>query len=904
MADMPSHEETFSMTFPRVHFPWYAHLIGGFALTGAWCWLLVAGLFWHNGRRRLGGVLACVNVIILAALIWAALRLEMPWWRLESLISGLNLVWSLSAWLVQYRWFGPAPRRYRLAEWRNWVVPLATGALLGAGLAVSLTVTSAVSQRFVTLYTGEAQVRSSVLWQFFVHLPAGLGLGLLIGAWWAGNRRFTLSHVVSFLAGIIVVIVGESVVFGIFTLIVHGGDTASLQMLANDAWSLVPGHQQGWRRVLQLKTDARFIAWIPVGMLFGDPGRIRDFLKRSVVVVPLVVLLGVSFSFLSQSGWRIIQGQLVYQSTSPRVDRRQAAYNWLGVLLARYPDHAQWPHLAARLADYRYTQGAVEASRRIYQQIVGRYAHANQWKILAAKSGSILSSSSFGAPPRGPGLRIPVVDYQDYLTQNWMALLSAVRYWEGDETRPSDLLIRLREISQSEDAIRLPKLAGLADLDDAASGLGYSLTILPSDPRMARTLIGAGIPVLLPVYHTFYLIYGFDDSRGVVKSLCFGQLSQKCKSLAAKEAKEILMLESQGQGPANDRLARIALEADCNWHLDQWRTGRLGDAAPWMAVVHPRDGRRAVAAALGVPEAELFRACRGRLAAMIALSYFDMADPVNCIRWAQIASRFIEDPLVWHAAYLGDTLWRDRSRRIGAALPLKERFTVLNGPDRFMESADVRMFLKKARERFDADLSTGRLNWPVRWRLMGLLDRHDDCQRQQMIALIEDNLDTNPADAPRWRLLAALHALDDDPAARAQALAEAWSAAPQNYSTALSWARTCIQLDDPGKAEQILNQIEPAAVSQEADYAFCLAAVAEWRQQPRKALKYYARAIDQCRYRAVYFQRYGRLLMAQGDTVAAKKALEWAARIVSGTGINNRMSPVPGKDKTGAPQKG
>ena len=187
---------------------------------------------------------------------------------------------------------------------------------------------------------------------------------------------------------------------------------------------------------------------------------------------------------------------------------------------------------------------------------------------------------------------------------------------------------------------------------------------------------------------------------------------------------------------------------------------------------------------------------------------------------------------------------------------------------------------------------------------MGLLDRHDDGQRQQMIALIEADLDTNPADAPRWRLLAALHALDDDPAARAQALAEAWSAAPQNYSTALSWARTCIQLDDPGKAEQILNQIEPAAVSQEADYAFCLAAVAEWRQQPRKALKYYARAIDQCRYRAVYFQRYGRLLMAQGDTVAAKKALEWAARIVSGTGINNRMSPVPGKDKTGAPQKG
>jgi hypothetical protein len=901
MAEMSSQEDRISMSFPKVHLPWYAHLIGGFALTGAWCWLLVAGLCCHNGRRRLGGMLVGVNVIILAAMIWAALRMEMPWWRLESLVIAVNVVWSLSAWLLQYHWFGLAPRRYRPEEWRHWVVPVATGVLLGAGLAVSLTVTSAVSQRFVALYAGDAQVRSSVLWQFFVHLPAGLGIGLLIGAWWAGNRRFTVSHVVSFLAGIIVVIAAESAVFGIFALIVHGGDTVSLQMLANDAWNLLPGPQQGWRRVLQSHSDFRFISWIPVGMLFGAPWRIRDFLKRGVVVVPLMVLLGVSFSFLSQEGWRIIQGQVVYQTTSPRADHRQAAYDWLSVLLARYPDHAQWPHLAARLADYRYTQGETEASRRIYQQIVHRYAHTNQWKIQVARSRSILSSPSFEALSQGPGLRIPVVDYQDYLTQNWMALLSAVRYWEGDGTRPSDLLIRLREISQSEDAIRLPKLTGLADLDDAAAGLGYGLTILPGDPQMARKLIDAGIPVLLPVYHTYYLIYGFDDCRGVVKSLCFGQLSEKCKSLAVKEAKEILMLESPEQGPDNGRLARIALEADCIWHLDQWQTGRLGDAAPWMAVIHPRDGRRKVAAALGESETELFHAHRGRLAAMIALSYFDKADPVNCIRWAQIASRYIEDPLVWHAAHLGDKLWRDRDRRIGAALPLKERFAVLNGPDRFMASADVRIFLNEARERFAADLSGGRLSWAVRQRLLGLLDRHDDRQRQEMIALIEADLATNPADASRWRLLAALHALDDHPAARAQALAEAWSAAPQDYSTALSWARTCIQLDDPAKAEHILNQIEPAAVSQEADYAFCLAAVAEWRQQPRKALKYYAQAIDQCRYRAEYFLRYGRLLMAQGDTVAAKKALEWAARIVSGAGNHNRIAPVPVKDRAAAP---
>lgn len=904
MEEKPSQKDTPTRSFPKVHFPWYAHLIGGYALTGAWCWLLVAGLFWRSGRRRFGGVLVVINAMILVAIILAALRLEMTWWRLESLVFGVNLAWSLSAWLLQYHWFGPAPRRYRPEQWRSWVVPLAAGILLGAGLAVSMTVTSAVSDRFMVLYSGQAQVRSSVLWQFFNHLPAGLGLGLLIGAWWAGFRPFTVSHVVSFLAGIILVAVGESIFFGIFGLIVHGGDTNSLQMLANSAWNLIPGPQHGWRRVLQSHSDIRYIAWIPVGMLFGAPGRIRDFLKRGAIVVPLLILLGVSFSFLSEGGWRIIQEQVIYQTTSPKPRHRQAAFGWLRVLLARYPDHAQWPHLAARLAGYYYCSGETEASRSLHRRIVQQYAHVNQWKIHAEISRAILSAPSAGASPKGPGLKIPVVDYQDYLTQNWMALLSAVRYWEGGETRQSDLLIRLREISKSDDAIRLPDLTDLADLDDAAAGLGYSLTILPGDPGTARSLIEAGIPVVLPVYKTFYLIYGFDDSRGLVKSLCFGQLSEKCKSLAVKEAQEILLPEALGQGRTNDRLTRIRLEADCAWHLDQWQTGRLADAAPYMAVVHPLDSRRLVAAALGYDETDLFRAHRGRLALMIALSFFDKADPINCIRWARIASRYIEDPLVRHAAFLGDTIWQNRDQRIGTALSLQTRFDILDGVDRFMESPEVRIFLKEARERFAADISAGRIGWPVRWRLLELLDRHDVFQRQQMISLIEADLATNPANCPQWRRLADLYGLDNRPDARAQALAKAWSAAPQDYATALTWARACVLLDDPAQAEQILNRIAPAAVSQEADYAFCLAAIAEWKNQPRKALQYYALAIDKCRYRPVYFLRYGRLLLAQGDAAAAKKALDWAARIVSGNQNKSRTAPALEKEAPGALQKG
>jgi hypothetical protein len=474
-----------------------------------------------------------------------------------------------------------------------------------------------------------------------------------------------------------------------------------------------------------------------------------------------------------------------------------------------------------------------------------------------------------------------------------MALLAAVRYWQGNETPVSELLIRLRDISKSDDYIQLPRLTSLADLDDAAFGLGYSLTILPADPSAARKLIEAGIPVLLPVYQTFYLIYGFDDSRGIVNALCFGQLSEKTQSLAVKEAQEVLMLESEGQGRTKDQLSRIKREAECMWHLSHWQTGRLQDAAPFMAAIHPEDGRKAVAAALGREPQDLTVSHRGLLSALIALSHFDAADPINCIRWSQIASGSIDDPLVWQTAYLGATLWQHRTQRIGSALQLEKRFDLLNEVNQFLQTESVKRLLDPATEKFAEDLAADRLNWPIRWRLLWLLDRNDVHQRRQMVSLLNANLATHPADAAQWRLLADLQALNHNPAARAQALAQAWSADPRDPATALSWASACILLDDPAKADQILAKIDPAKVRHQADYFFCLAAVAEWKHQPKAALRYYAKATDMCRYRSEYYLRYGRLLLAQGDAAAGKKAMAWAARIDSGEKIGQAATHDP-----------
>ena len=106
------------------------------------------------------------------------------------------------------------------------------------------------------------------------------------------------------------------------------------------------------------------------------------------------------------------------------------------------------------------------------------------------------------------------------------------------------------------------------------------------------------------------------------------------------------------------------------------------------------------------------------------------------------------------------------------------------------------------------------------------------------------------------------------------------------------WAGALVRLDEPAQAERVLNDIDSAKVHHEADYPFCLGVVAEWKHQPRKALRYYAQAIDLCRYRPEYFLHYGRLLKAQGDSDAAQKALIWAARIDAGDVIRKQVQYV------------
>jgi tetratricopeptide (TPR) repeat protein len=877
-------ESTAKRTYPPLY-PWYVHLVGGYVLTGFFPWLLITQQLWARNHRKFAIGVLCVNSAVICVIVWAAIRIGIPWWRLDASVRGFNLAWSLSAFFMQRRLYGPSEVRFDHRFWKNCLAPLAIACAIGSCITVALNILPVVTERFAAVYSEGASPRSLVLWEFFDRLPMGLLLGSLLGLWWAGEREFSISHVAAFFSGICLVALSMILFYALLAFVIHGGNKISMYMLTPEKWVLIPYGADGLRRLLINLNKFDYIAWVVVGLLFGTPGKIRVFLKRAAVIVPIIAVLTLSTLLYSQEGWQLIQGQIVYQLASPEPKHRHSAFRWLDVLLKRYPNHLQWPYLASRLADYHYERGDIDKARKTYREIVDRFSDSNQWKEITTRSNAILASARFGEAPHGTKLTVPLMNYQTHLTQNWMALLAVIRYWNGPEIPESDIAIRLMDISKSDDRIRLPKLTDLADLDDAARSLGYETLIMPSDPNTVRRLIENGIPVILPVFRTFYMLHGFDDARGLVEAYCFGQLSAKSKHRATSEAREILMVEAEGEGESEDRLKRIAHEARCQWPIIQWKSNAFRDAAPLMAVVYDKDRQSRIDLALGEKPESIKRKHKGYLAALIGLSFLNRGDPMACIQWARKGADLVESPLPYQVAHLGHIFWETRTRKIGTNIGLEEKFEILMGPVRFFNSRPIGGFILEARKRFLDDLKAEEVPWNIRCTLLSLLDRRDSNQRAQMIHLIQGGLKLHPGDKRQWHLLADFRELDGDLKGKAEALAGACSAGNWDARARLALAVTYVKNTNMEHVERLLKSIDPKKVAYEADYPFCLGAVAESKGKTKAALRHYSNAIDMCRYKPFYHLRYGKLLMDQGRSNTAEKALLWAARIDSGEKI-------------------
>jgi tetratricopeptide (TPR) repeat protein len=870
--------------------PWYVFLLIGYAVSGFFPWLMIAWALYRRGRRAAAGLVLAVNVAVLIGSGWLMLTIKMVWWWLSILTYAFNLLWTAAAMIYQKSAIGAAGRRYYFKQWKSWIRPIAAGLLIGFCAGTIFSIMPAFENRIPMQQTLDSLDRQIVLWDFFKYSHFGLLAGLLTGLWWAGEaKRFRVSHVITFLGGLIVTLLCWSLLWSLVVLMIHKGSVEEFFLPDHAAWAVIPPWRSGLQKFLCELDEYNILPLVIIPLLLGAPARLRDFGKRALLI-PLLFVCSIPPGFTSDSWWMAIQDQITYEMNAAEPDTRASAYRWTDVLLARYPNHLQWPRLAEKAAQYHYQNQRYVQSKHIYQNIIDRYRNTNQWHWITHRALAALNTPEFGRASASPRLKIPMVDYQSYLTHNWMALLSVMRYWEGPEVSESKVVIKLKELSKSPDKIELNPLANLAELDDAARSLGYEMVLFRSGKKQIQALINAGIPLIHQHFSSFSVIFGSDDSRSAICAYSFSKLSGRLRNDKPKEVEEILDIEQEGHGEGRKRLERIARESYMEYSTAYWQNPSLEYMGPLSAVVFPAGRTGAVSDAFEIPYSELRKQSNGYLAALIALSYLDHGNPMQSIEWAKLGAAKIDDPLPKYVAHLARIWWESRTKIIDSSLNLQSQFPQLGQIFDFFNLPQNIEFLQQAGESFSRGFAANTLPWMISRRYLDLMDRSETVEQSRIVKLLKASTSYDPAVASNWITLANTCEWSGDAAGKIKALEGAVSANPLDSAVKLRLATAYIARRRYEKAEQILLQIDPSQVGYDADYQFCLGTLAEWKGNADKALKLYAAAIEMRRYKPIYHLRYGELLMAQGYADKARPYLEWAARTDAENTLKNEAA--------------
>jgi tetratricopeptide (TPR) repeat protein len=875
--------------------PWYVLVLTGFALTGLFPWLMVSFTLFRRGKKRIAAFTVLPNVLLFIFMSWGCLHIRLPWWWLTTITYVFNLVWAGVAWLFQRKLLGPAQKRYLIRDYKSWMTPILIGVIIGASIGTLLSVAPALENRMAMQHTIDTLDRKTILWEFFQYSFFGSLLGLLLGIWWAGeSKRFRPKHVITFLSALALTGIAWLSAWYLLLFLIQGGHVIDSADFRISKWALIPPWVTGFRKFLLQFQGHDISTLLIVPLLFGTISRIRDFWKRSSLIVGTFFCL-LPLSFTSLEWWSDIQGKIVYEMSAPDPHTRDSAHDWAAIMLKRYPNHLQWPKIAESLARFYYKEGKFQKSKAFYLEIVNRYQASNQWYWVIERARAALNNPDFGKPTVRHELDIPPVDYEEYLTRNWMALLSVIRYWKGPDVTESQVIIGLKNISRSDDKIELTPLVNLADLDDAARSLGYEVMILPAALPEVKTLISAGIPVIHPCYHTFYLIFGFDESRSAVSAYSFGKLSYTLRKEARNEAREILSMAEEGRGKSKNRLVRIANQAYREYSVDFWHGPGLRYISPLMAIVFPPEKKKMIADILKKTPTVLAEESDGYLATLIGLSYLNHADPLQAIEWARVGARKIPDDMPLYVAHLAKMFWEHRHSKIKSNIPLQDQFPELAKIFSYFSRSENINFLESAQHRFETDLSANSIPWIFSQAYIPMLDRSDPDDLNQTIRLIRGRLTLNPASYSNWKFLSRTYEWAKDIAGQVEALDGASSCKPLDSKSKLKLAYGYVLLERFSDAKAVLQQIDSSKVKFDADYPFCLGAIAEWEGNANDALKNYKAAIEMRRYKPVYHLKYGKLLIKKGKNQEARKVLSWAALIDAGESVKHEAKKLLSK---------
>jgi hypothetical protein len=858
--------------------PWYVLFLIGYTVSGFLPWLMIAWGLYQRGRKGTAGTVLAVNFMVLICTGWWMMTLKLVWSWVSIWAYGFNSVWIVTAIIYQKSIFGGCPRRYHVHDWKVWVKPIVIGAIIGFCIGTIFSIIPAFESRVHMKETLDSLDRQTVLWSFFSYSFIGLIGGLVLGLWWAGEgKRFRISHVITYLSAFVLTICFSYLLWWLLQFVLHKGSGEGVFQMNRSNWAVIPPWTSGVKKFLIDIEKYNMMPLIVIPLLLGAPSRMRDFAKRSLLI-PLTFIISLPMVFTSHLWWEMIQDQVIYEINSDDPVTQSSAFDLAEILITRYPNHLQWPHIAEKLARFRYKNERFKQSRLIYKQLIDKHQNSFQWYWTVKRARAAVVNPGFGKLASATQLQIPMVDYQTYLTHNWMALLSVIRYWEGADTPESEVVIRLKELSKSSDKIQLPPLINLAALDDAATSFGYDMILFRSDLARIRELIKAGFPVIHQNYKYFNILFGIDDNRSAIYAYSFAQLSKRLRNENRREAKEILAIKKEGQGESQKRLMHIANESYIEYSTDYWQNPSLRYFGPISAIIVPRNKIEKVAKVLNEPFNKLKDQSDGYLASLIALSYLNHGDPMYAIEWAKIGAEKIDDPLPSYVAYLARVWWESRNKISMRNLRLEIQFPELTEIFDYFNALENKLFLQKAQKDFEQGFNDNDLPWIVVQEYLPLLDRSAPDELNQISKLMHMRVSFDPSSYLDWIFLANISEWADDLSGSVHALKGAISSNPTDSDTKIRLAFEYVQLKQYEAAKNILKKIDPGKERYEADYHFCLGALAEWEGDTDTALEKYAVALGMRRYKPIYHLRYGKLLMKQGYPEKARAYLEWAAR--------------------------
>lgn len=859
----------------KYHLPWYELIISSFLLGGLFTFLITVKAVYEAKKKRESFIALSIALSYYLLFSIFCIRTSLDNNLFAYIANGHSLLLGISAILFQYKMIGRSPNYLDFKRWREWIPILFTGALIGLGISLLFAIPASITSRIDLIWEGGTFDRHLFLWDILYASFQGIPAGIILSFWWCRKpESLKPSSIVATIGGASIFFITIMVSFSVYTFLLYGGHSE----LGMYFGSLV----EPWKKDITLfgfnlsyfYTAAGIVA---LGILFSDTTTISSFFKRTYVI-PLVIITGFGEFMLTEEYAASIQGQILYNCNNSDSKIRSKAYKNLERLLSRYPKHSHWPEYAEKYASYLYENGEFEKAKQYYKIIFEKYNENSRyyWSVNRAKE--VLESEKFGQSQLIKNLKVPVVDCETYLDEEWMTILSIIKYWEKGEKTESDIKMSLKAISKSKDQIKLKKIKSLVDIDDVSHLLGYNTVFVKGSLDIAKKLIDLEIPFISVKYSTIKLIYGYDNSRNLFSAYNFNQVTDRTEKEARKTTDEVLMKDSIDSNVIS-RLKRIELESKDEVPYSQFSEQNLTYFGDAFLILAPEEAKIKVASALNTSVDSMNIKSNGWRSAYIAFRFLELNDPKQAVEWANRSYELINSSFPLHIGYLSFKKWESREKRIGHELPLASHLYPLQLYKNFFENEKQKIFQKSCHEQFKNDLDLNKMLWLISNMYSSLLDPFDKGDRKIKRNLFEHDLLRNPRYYRVMESLIPIYQLDSDTTRILSTYKKMVDISPEDYEVKIKYVKELLIAGEYGEAEKILSKIDIPKISSFTDYYLSKALIAENNGKNREALKYYNLCIKKEKYTPYIYGRYAALLQKMGKIELAQKAENWTKSI-------------------------